>query len=62
VQTADRPSLVPQSAAVHCERHRPEQTTQYRLVQQNAATLITETAAAAGAETAQRSLIVRVDP
>ena len=34
---------------VHYERHRPEQTTLYRLVQQHAATFITETGAATGA-------------
>ena len=31
MQTAGRPALVPESAAVHYERHRPEQTTLYRL-------------------------------
>ena len=36
MQTAGRPALVAQSAAVEYERHRPEQTTLYRLVQQHA--------------------------
>ena len=49
MQTAGRPALVPQSAAVHCERHRPEQTTLYRLVQQHAATFFAEAEYAAGA-------------
>ena len=32
VQTTRRPSLAPEGAPVHYERHRPEQTTLYRLV------------------------------
>jgi len=34
----------------HHERHRPEQTTLYRLVQRHAATFFEQTEAAAGAE------------
>ena len=40
----------PDGAPVHYERHRPEQTTLYRLVQQPAATFIAETAAATGVD------------
>ena len=40
-------------APVHHERHCPEQTTLYRLVQQNAATFLAETEAAAGADLPQ---------
>ena len=36
--------------AVHYERHRPEQTTLYRLVQQHAASFIAHTEASTGAE------------
>ena len=53
MQTARRPALVPQSAAVHYERHRPEQTTLYRLAQQHAATFIAQTKAATGADLPQ---------
>ena len=35
MQTPGRPARVAQSTAVHYERHRPEQTTLYRLVQQH---------------------------
>ena len=45
-----QPQRAPDGAPVHCERHRPEQTTLYRLVQQHAATFIAETEAATGAE------------
>ena len=38
---------------VHIERHRPEQTTLYRLVQQHAATFFAETEVAAGADLPQ---------
>jgi len=51
VQTTGRPALVPESAAVHYERHRPEETTLYRLVQQHAATYFADTEAAAEAAT-----------
>jgi hypothetical protein len=37
-------------APVHYERHRPEQTTLYRLVQQHAASFIAHTEASTGAE------------
>ena len=40
----------PDGAPVHYERHRPEQTTLYRLVQQHAATFFEQTVAAAGAD------------
>jgi len=42
-------------APVHYERHRPEQTTLYRLVQQHAATFFAEAEAAAGAPTCRSS-------
>jgi len=38
---------------VHCERHRPEQTTLYRLVQQHTATFFVQAEAAAGADLPQ---------
>ena len=40
----------PDGAPVHYERHRPEQTTLYRLVQQHAATFFEQAEAAAGAD------------
>ena len=51
--TTGRPSLAPEGASVHYERHRPEQTTLYRLVQQHAATFFAEVEAAAGADLPQ---------
>ena len=39
----------PDAAPVHCERHRPEQTTLYRLVQQHAKTFFADVEAAAAA-------------
>ena len=48
--TVQQPHRVPDGAPVHFERHRPEQTTLYRLVQQHAATFFAETEAAAGAD------------
>ena len=48
MQSAGRPARVAQSAAVHYERHRPEQTTLYRLVQQHAARFIAHTEASTG--------------
>jgi hypothetical protein len=39
----------PDGAPVHCERHRPELTMLYRLVQQHAATFIAETEMSTGA-------------
>ena len=53
MQTTGRPTLVPQGAAVYYERHRPEQTTLYRLVQQHAATFIAQAEAAVGADLPQ---------
>ena len=44
-----QPQRAPDGAPVHYERHRPEQTTLYRLVQQHAATFFAETEAAAAA-------------
>ena len=55
MQTAGRPSLAPDGAPVHYERHRPEQTTLYRLVQQRAATFFAEVEAAAGPTCRRRS-------
>ena len=40
-----QPQRAPDGAAVHYERHRPEQTTRYRLVQQHAARFIAHTEA-----------------
>ena len=48
MQSAGRPARVAQSAAVHYERHRPEQTTLYRLVQQHAQTFFAQTEGATG--------------
>ena len=45
-----QPQRAPDGAPVHYERHRPEQTTLYRLVQQHAASFIAHTEASAGAE------------
>ena len=39
----------PDGAPIHYERHRPEQTTLYRLVQQHAETFFADVEAAAGA-------------
>ena len=47
------PQRTPDGAPVHYERHRPEQTTLYRLVQQHAATFIAETEAATGVDLPQ---------
>ena len=43
----------PDGAPVHCERHRPEQTTLYRMVQQHAASFIEQTESATGADLPQ---------
>ncbi|MDP3614068.1 MAG: hypothetical protein Q8R98_19680 [Rubrivivax sp.] len=43
----------PDGAPVHCERHRPEETTLYRLVQQHAATFFAQAEDAAGADLPQ---------
>ncbi len=48
--TLQQPCRAPAGAPVHYERHRPEQTTLYRLVQQHAATFFEQAEAAAGAE------------
>jgi uncharacterized protein (DUF983 family) len=45
-----QPQRAPACAPVHYERHRPEQTTLYRLVQQHAASFIAHTEASTGAE------------
>ena len=42
-----QPHRAPDSAPVYYERHRPEQTTLYRLVQQHAATFIEQVEAGA---------------
>jgi hypothetical protein len=51
--TLQQPRRAPSGAPVHYERHRPEQTTLYRLVQQHAATFIAETKAATGIDLPQ---------
>jgi len=48
-----QPQRALDGAPVHYERHRPEQTTLYCLVQQHAATFIAETEAATGADLPQ---------
>jgi hypothetical protein len=51
VQAVDRPSQrAPDGAPLHYERHRPENTTLYRLVQQHAASFIAHAEANTGAE------------
>jgi hypothetical protein len=47
---AQQPQRAPDGAPVHCERHHPEQTTLYRLVQQHAASFIAHTESSTGAE------------
>jgi len=47
------PIRAPDGTPVHYERHRPEQTTLYRLVQQHAATFFKQAEAAAGADLPQ---------
>ena len=49
MQATSRLSLAQECAPVHYERHRPERTTLYRLVQQHAATLFEQAETAAGA-------------
>jgi len=51
--SVEQPRRAPDGAPVHYERHRPEQTTLCRLLQQYAATFIAQTEAAAGAELPQ---------
>ena len=48
-----QPQRAPDGAPVHYERHRPEQTTLYRLVQQHAATFFAQAEDAAGADLPQ---------
>ena len=48
-----QPQRAADGALVHYERHRPEQTTLYRLVKQHAATFIAETEAATRADLPQ---------
>ncbi len=48
-----QPGRAPDGARVHYERHRPEQTTLYRLVQENAATFFAQVELASGTELAQ---------
>ena len=48
-----QPQLASDGAPVHYERHRPEQTTLYRLVQQHAATFFEQAEAAVGADLPQ---------
>jgi hypothetical protein len=43
----------PDGASVHYERHRPEQTTLYRRVQEHAASFIAHTEASTGSELPQ---------
>ena len=50
MQAAAQPQRAPDGAPVHYERHRPEQTTLYRLVQQHAASFIAHTEAGTGSE------------
>ena len=45
-----QPQRAPDGAPVHCDRHRPEQTTLVGLVQQHAATFFAEAEAASGAD------------
>ena len=51
--TGRQPQRAPDGAPVHYERHRPEQTTLYRLVQQHAATFFAQAEDAAGADLPQ---------
>ena len=53
-----QPQRAPDGAPVHYERHRPEQTTQYRLVQQHAASFFEQAEAAAGADEPVRHVVV----
>ncbi len=48
-----QPQRAPDGAPVHYERHRPEETTLYRLVQRHAATFFEQAQAAAGADLPQ---------
>ena len=53
--TGRQPHRAPVGGPFHYERHRPEQTTLYRLVQQHAATFIAQTEAAVGAALPQNA-------
>jgi len=48
-----KPQRSPEGAPLHYERHRPEQTTLYRLVQQHAVSFIAHTEASTGSELPQ---------
>jgi hypothetical protein len=48
-----QPKRAPDVAPVHYQRHRPEQTTLYRLVHQHTATFVAEAEAATGADLPQ---------
>ena len=48
-----QPHRAPGGARVHCERHRPERATLYRLVQQHAQTFFAQTEEATGASLPQ---------
>ena len=48
-----QPQRAPDGAPVHYERHRPEQTTLYSLVQQHAATFFAQAETEAGADLPQ---------
>jgi PEP-CTERM motif len=50
VQAAAQPQRAPDCAPVHYERHRPEQNTLYRLVQQHAVSFIAHTEVSSEAE------------
>ena len=52
-QQPQQPQRAPDGTPVHYERHRPEETTLYRLVQQHAATFFAQTEAAANADLPQ---------
>jgi hypothetical protein len=51
--THRQPQRAPEGAPVHQQRHRPEQTTRYRLVKQHAATFFAQAQAEAGADLQQ---------
>ena len=46
----EQPQRAPYGAPLHYERHRPEQTTPYRLAQQHAASCVAHTEASTGSE------------
>lgn len=50
MQAAAQPQGAPDGAPVHYERHSPEQTSLYRLLQQNAASFIAHTEVNTGSE------------